>query len=87
VPFRGAGLIRSPASRRRSALLALSVPLLIALALAVLGLRSGQDRLLAVPALAIGVGMLATSWGRRRWRRARLLRALREERRPPNMDG
>ena len=87
MPFRGAGLIRSPASRRRSALLALSVPLLIALALAVLGLRSGQDRLLAVPALAIGVGMLATSWGRRRWRRARLLRALREERRPPNMDG
>lgn len=86
MPVRGAGLSRSPASRRRSALLALSVPLLIALALAALVLRSGQERLLAVPALAIGVGLLATSWGRRRWRRARLLRTLREERRTPNME-
>jgi hypothetical protein len=62
------------------------VPLLIGLSIAALLLRSGQERLLAVPALVIGVGLLTTSWGRRRWRRARLLRALREERRPPNME-
>ena len=87
MPFRRAGLSRSPASRRRSALLALSVPLLVALAIAALVLRSGQERLLAVPALAIGVVLLTTSWARRRVRRARLLRTLREERRPPNMEG
>jgi hypothetical protein len=63
------------------------VPLLVALAIAALVLRSGQERLLAVPALAIGVVLLTTSWARRRWRRAQLLRTLREERRQPNMEG
>jgi hypothetical protein len=73
------------ASRWRSALLALSAPLLILLALTALGQRSGKDRLQVVPALTIGCGLLATSWVSRRRRRADLLRALREERRPSTM--
>ncbi|MBM5822534.1 MAG: DUF3188 domain-containing protein [Cyanobacteria bacterium K_Offshore_surface_m2_011] len=64
-------------SRFRAALLALSSPLLILLALLVLFTRQGSDRLLAVPALVIGVGLLTTSWIRRRRRRAELLRTLR----------
>ncbi|MDM7954198.1 MAG: DUF3188 domain-containing protein [Cyanobium sp. CZS 25K] len=68
----------------RAALLALSSPLLILLALAVLLLRQGADRLPAVPALVIGCGLLGTSWMRRRRRRAELLRALRQgEASPP----
>lgn len=68
-------------SRRfRAALLALSSPLLILLALLVLLSRQGADRLTAVPALVIGSGLLGTSWIRRRRRRAELLRALRQER-------
>ena len=65
-------------SRFRAALLALSSPLLILLALLVLFTRQGTDRLAAVPALVIGAGLLTTSWIRRRRRRAELLRALRQ---------
>ncbi len=64
--------------RFRAALLALSSPLLILLALLVLLLRQGADRLPAVPALVIGCGLLTTSVVRRRRRRAELLRALRQ---------
>lgn len=70
-----------PASRRR-ALLALSSPLLILLALLALLHRPSSDRIQALPALGIGVGLLVTSWQRRRQRRRELLRALREEARP-----
>jgi hypothetical protein len=66
--------------RFRAALLALSAPLLILLALLVLLTRQGSDRLTAVPALVIGTGLLSTSWIRRRRRRAEMLRALRQER-------
>jgi hypothetical protein len=67
-----------PASRRR-ALLALSSPLLILLALVALLHRPASDRIQALPALGIGIGLMATSWQRRRQRRRELLRALREE--------
>ena len=67
-----------PASRRR-ALLALSSPLLILLALVALLRRPAHERLQALPALGIGVGLLTTSWLRRRQRRRELLRALRQE--------
>ena len=67
-----------PASRRR-ALLALSSPLMILLALVALLHRPATDRIQALPALGIGIGLLATSWQRRRQRRRELLRALREE--------
>jgi hypothetical protein len=67
-----------PASRRR-ALLALSSPLLILIALVALLHRPARDRIQALPALGIGIGLLATSWQRRRQRRRELLRALREE--------
>lgn len=70
-----------PASRRR-ALLALSSPLLILLALLALLHRPAADRIQALPALAIGSGLLFTSWHRRRQRRRELLRALREGGRP-----
>lgn len=66
-----------PASRRR-ALLALSSPLLILLALLALLQRPASDRIQALPALGIGIGLLATSWQRRRQRRRELLRALRD---------
>ncbi|MCP9860045.1 MULTISPECIES: DUF3188 domain-containing protein [unclassified Cyanobium] len=64
--------------RFRAALLALSAPLLILLALLVLLTRQGADRLPALPALVIGCGLLTTSVLRRRRRRAELLRALRQ---------
>jgi len=67
-----------PASRRR-ALLALSSPLLILLALLALLRRPAGERLQALPALAIGSGLLGTSCLLRRRRRRELLRALREE--------
>ena len=58
--------------------LALATPFLILLGLAGLLLRQGSDRLQAVPALVIGVGLLLQSlWSWRRRRRA-LLAALRE---------
>lgn len=66
-----------PASRRR-AVLALSSPLLILLALVALLHRPASDRIQALPALGIGIGLLATSWQRRRQRRRELLRALRD---------
>jgi Na+/phosphate symporter len=60
------------------ALLALSTPLLILLGLLGLLLRQGSDRLQAIPALAIGIGLLLQSlWCWRRRRRA-LLAALRD---------
>jgi hypothetical protein len=67
-----------PASRRR-ALLALSSPLLILLALVALLIRPAGERVQALPALGIGVGLLVTSWQRRRHRRQELLRALRDD--------
>ena len=72
------GLGMSPASRRR-ALLALSSPLLILLALLALLQRPASERVQALPALGIGIGLLATSWVRRRRRRRELLRALRHD--------
>ena len=58
--------------------LALSTPLLIGLGLLGLLLRQGSDRLQAVPALLIGIGLLLQSlWSWRRRRRL-LLAALRE---------
>jgi hypothetical protein len=68
---------RPPSSRD---LLALSTLLLILLALVGLALRQGSDRLQAIPALAIGLGLLAESIWRWRRRRRALLLALREER-------
>lgn len=71
----------SPASatRWREALLALSAPLLIGLAL-VHGVAG--DWVQSLPALAIGVGLLMYSWMARRRRRGELLRALRLKRNP-----
>jgi hypothetical protein len=71
----------SPASaaRWRQALLALSSPLLIGLAL-VHGLAG--DWVQSLPALAIGAGLLMYSWRARRRRRGELLRALRLKRNP-----
>lgn len=66
------------APRFLAALLALSSPLLILLALLVLLTRQGADRLPALPALVIGCGLLSTSMLRRRRRRAELLKALRQ---------
>ena len=58
--------------------LALSTPLLIGLGLLGLLLRQGSDRLQALPALLIGIGLLLQSlWSWRRRRRL-LLAALRE---------
>jgi hypothetical protein len=64
-------------ARRLKALLALSSPLLILLSLVCLLTRPGSDRIQVVPTLAIGAGLLATSWLRRRRRRLEILRALR----------
>lgn len=84
-PVSPIGVKGSREARLREGLLALSVPLLILLALMALGHRTGSDRVQAVPALLIGSGLLVTSWRHRRRRRSELLRALREERRPPTM--
>ena len=67
------------ASRWREALLALSSPLLILLAL-LHGLAGGWVE--SLPALAIGVGLLLYSWMARRRRRGELRRALRLKRNP-----
>ena len=74
-------LQESPASatRWRQALLALSSPLLIGLAL-VHGLAG--DWAQSLPALTIGLGLLIYSWIARRRRRGELLRALRLKRNP-----
>ena len=59
-------------------LLAVSTPLLILLGVLGLLLRQGSDRLQAIPALAIGIGLLVQSvWTWRRRRRA-LLAAVRD---------
>ena len=59
-------------------LLALSSPLLVLVGLVGLLLRQGSDRLQALPALGIGMGLLVQSaWSWRRRRKA-LLSALRE---------
>ncbi|MFM8936835.1 MAG: DUF3188 domain-containing protein [Vulcanococcus sp.] len=60
------------------ALLALATPLLILLGLAGLLLRQGADRLQAIPALAIGLGLLLQSLIVWRRRRRALRNALRE---------
>ncbi len=65
------------AARSLKPLLALASPLLVALALVALLTRPGPDRIQALPALAIGSGLLATSWLRRRRRRRQILHALR----------
>ncbi len=83
----GSGLNGGPPARWQVVPLALAAPLLILLALLALLQRSGQDRVQALPALAIGLALLLTSGQRRRRRRADLLQALREERRGPSMDG
>lgn len=67
------------ATRWREALLALSSPLLIGLAL-VHGIAG--DWVQSLPALAIGMGLLMYSWMARRRRRGELLRALRLKRNP-----
>ena len=67
-----------PASRRR-ARLALSSLLLILLALLALLHRPPGERVQARPALGIGIGLLTTSWVRRRRRRTEILRALRHD--------
>ena len=59
-------------------LLALSTPLLILLGVLGLLLRQGSDRLQAIPALAIGIGLLVQSLWRWRQRRRALLAALRD---------
>ena len=57
--------------------------LLILVALLALLHRPASDRIQALPALGIGIGLLVTSWQRRRQRRRELLRALRDAGRPP----
>jgi hypothetical protein len=57
--------------------------LLILLALLALVWRPPHERVQAVPALLIGVGLLSFSWVRRRRRRRDLLQSLREARRLP----
>ena len=59
-------------------LLAVSTPLLILLGMLGLLLRQGSDRLQAIPALAIGIGLLVQSMCRWRRRRRALLAALRD---------
>jgi hypothetical protein len=75
--LRAAPIAGRAGSRRLKALLALSSPLLILLSLVCLLTRPGSDRIQVVPPLAIGTGLLATSWLRRRRRRREILRALR----------
>ena len=78
-----AELVKAPpsqATRRRRALLALSSPLLVLLALLALQLRRGPARWEVLPALLIGIGLLLTSLVRRRQRRGEMLRSLRAQR-------
>lgn len=67
-----------PPSQRTADWLALSSPLLILLALGSLLNKSSSARLLALPALLIGTGLLVFSWWRRRRRRSMVLRLLRQ---------
>jgi Na+/phosphate symporter len=68
-------------------LLALATPLLILLGLAGLLLRQGSDRLQALPALLIGIGLLLQSLWSWRHRRRALLLALRQRDRDGSRDG
>lgn len=77
----GTGPGGTRASGQRAVLLALSGPLLIALALVML-LLQGRRGLQALPALWIGSGLMVHSWLSRRRRRRQLLQALRQEHRP-----
>lgn len=70
----------SPGAGRPEVLLALSSPLLILLALVAFLQRPGSDRLQAVPALAIGSGLVSLRVMRRRRRRLEVLEALRKQR-------
>lgn len=76
--LRGSPSTGRAGSRRLKALLALASPLLILLAVVTAAIRPGSDRIQALPALAIGSGLLTTSWWRRRQRRQEILRALRQ---------
>jgi len=58
--------------------LALAAPLLVALSVATLVLRSGPSRLQALPPLLIGSGLLLSSVMGRRRRRRHLLTSLRQ---------
>jgi hypothetical protein len=63
---------------RLQAWLALAAPLLVLLALLALLMRSGSDRLQALPPLLIGVGLLLSSAAGRARQRRHLLVALRQ---------
>jgi hypothetical protein len=63
---------------RLQAWLALAAPLLVLLALLALLMRSGSDRLQALPPLLIGVGLLLSSAACRARQRRHLLVALRQ---------
>lgn len=78
TPVRGPG--RRPVMET---LLALSAPLMVLMALLVLGQRQGRERMQALPALAIGTGLAVTSQVRRGRRRRALLQALRQSTPPP----
>ncbi len=67
----------------KRALLALSSPLLILLALLALLSRQGSDRFQALPALLVGGGLLTYSGLTWRRRRRALLEALRERQPEP----
>ena len=59
-------------------LLSLAAPSLISLAIMGLLQRQGSDRLQLVPALAVGLGLIISgAWGRR-FRRRKLLLAIRQ---------
>ncbi|MEB3306559.1 MAG: DUF3188 domain-containing protein [Cyanobacteriota bacterium] len=58
--------------------LTLVSPLLILLSLVVLLQRRGSERMVAVPSLLIGAGLLISNALHQGWRRRRLLEALRE---------
>jgi hypothetical protein len=63
---------------RLQAWLALAAPLLVLLALLALLVRSGSDRLQALPPLLIGIGLLLSSAAGRARQRRHLLVALRQ---------
>jgi hypothetical protein len=63
---------------RLQAWLALAAPLLALLALLALLMRSGSDRLQALPPLLIGIGLLLSSAAGRARQRRHLLVALRQ---------
>jgi hypothetical protein len=63
---------------RLQAWLALAAPLLVLLALLALLMRSGSDRLQALPPLLIGIGLLLSSAAGRARQRRHLLVALRQ---------